>query len=201
MRPVSQRNSRRSLVGGAPSERPLFPGLLLIRTRFPDTSSNATLCMKSQHEGALTPQCTDRKNSQVPNTARQVACYPVNNSRGKRSSIPQHKTRPDSPVPTLQGPCDQSQKWRGTLRFLPQLEMRPSSVGGQSEAFRPWQRTLGRRLDICKGGIEPQESAWKSSSIYPHYQTLPTLLLCALTYTSDFTGVCPPPPLSEKELT
>ena len=26
-------------------------------------------------------------------------------------------------------------------------------------------------------------------------------LLCALTYTSDFTGGCPPPPLSEKELT
>ena len=26
------------------------------------------------------------------------------------------------------------------------------------------------------------------------------ILLCALTYTSDFTGGCPPPPLSEKEL-
>ena len=45
------------------------------------------------------------------------------------------------------------------------------------------------------------ESPWKSSSIYPHNQSLPTLLLCALTYTSDFTGGCPPPPLSEKELT
>ena len=39
------------------------------------------------------------------------------------------------------------------------------------------------------------------SSIYPQNQSLPTLLLCALTYTSDFTGGCPPPPLSEKELT
>ena len=38
------------------------------------------------------------------------------------------KTRPDSPVPTLQGPCDRSQKLRGTLRFLLQLEMRPSSI-------------------------------------------------------------------------
>ena len=46
------------------------------------------------------------------NTVRQVACHPVNNSRGKRSSIPPYKTRPDSPVPTLQGPCDQSQKWK-----------------------------------------------------------------------------------------
>ena len=74
-------------------------------------------------------------------------------------------------------------------------------VGGQSEVLRPWQRSRGRRLDICKGGIEPQESPWKSSSIYPHNKSLPTLLLCALTYTSDFTGGCPPPPLLEKELT
>ena len=42
---------------------------------------------------------------------------------------------------------------------------------------------------------------WKFSSIYPQNQSLPTLLLCALTYTSDFMGGCPPPPLSEKELT
>ena len=45
----------------------------------------------------------------------------------KRSSIPPHKTRPDSPVPTLQGPCGQSSKRRGSLRFLPPLEVRPSS--------------------------------------------------------------------------
>ena len=74
-------------------------------------------------------------------------------------------------------------------------------VGGQSEALCPWQRSWGRRLDIRKGGIEPQESPWKSSSIYPHNQSLPTLLLYALTYTSDFMGGCLPPPLSEKELT
>ena len=51
-----------------------------------------------------------------------------------------------------------------------------------------------------KGGIEPQESPWKSLSIYPHNQSLPTLLLCALTYTSDFTGGSPPLPLSEKRV-
>ena len=38
------------------------------------------------------------------------------------------ETRPDSPVPNLQGPCDLNQKWRGILRFLPLLEMRPSSI-------------------------------------------------------------------------
>ena len=109
-------------------ERPRFPGQLLIRTRCPDISSNATLWMKSQHEGVLTPPCIVWKNPQVPNTTQQVDCHPVNNSRGKRSSIPQQKMRPDSPVPTLQRPCAASQKWRGTLRFLPQLEMRPSSI-------------------------------------------------------------------------
>ena len=36
-------------------------------------------------------------------------------------------------------------------------------------------------------------------SIYPQNQSLPTLLFHALTYTSDFMGVCSPPVLSEKE--
>ena len=43
---------------------------------------------------------------QVPNTARQAASLPGDISRGKRSSMPQPKTKPDSPVPSLQGPCD-----------------------------------------------------------------------------------------------
>ena len=102
--------------------------MLFRRTRCTDTSSRATLWMKAQHEGALTPSCIVWKHPQVPHTARQVACHPVNNSRGKWSSISPHKTRPDSPVPTLKGPCDRSQKWRGNLRILPPLEMRPSSI-------------------------------------------------------------------------
>ena len=36
-----------------------------------------------------------------PNTARQVACLPGNTSRGKRSSMPQPKTRPCLPWITL----------------------------------------------------------------------------------------------------
>ena len=83
---------------------------------------------------ALTPAiCIVWKKPQVPHTARQVACHSLNNSRGKRSSIPPQNSRPDSPEPTLQGPCDPSQirlqEVRSrTLRFLPQLEMRPSSI-------------------------------------------------------------------------
>ena len=45
--------------------------------------------MKAQHEGALSAPCVIRKNPQVPRTARQEACHPMNNSRGKHSSIPQ----------------------------------------------------------------------------------------------------------------
>ena len=61
----------------------------------------------------------------------------MKNSRGKRSFIPLHKTRPDSPVPTLQGLGDPNQTSasevrRGTLRFLPPLEIRTSSIAGPS---------------------------------------------------------------------
>ena len=42
----------------------------------------------------------------------------------------------------------------------------------------------------AKAGSSLRESPWKFSSIYPQNQSLPTLL-CALTYTSDFTGGCP----------
>ena len=90
---------------------------------------------------------------------------------------------------------------RNCLRIYILCASNSKTVGGRCEALYPWQRSWGRRLDIRKGGIEPQESPWKSSSIYPHNQSLPALLLCALPYTSVFTGGCPPPPLSEKELT
>ena len=38
-----------------------------------------------------------RKKPQVPNTARQASSLPGDISRGKRSSMPQSKTRPDQP--------------------------------------------------------------------------------------------------------
>ena len=50
------------------------------------------------------------KKRQVPKTARQAASLPGDISRGRRSSMPQPQTRPDSPVPSLQGPCDRSLK-------------------------------------------------------------------------------------------
>jgi len=62
------------------------------------------------------------KKPQVPNTARQAASLPGDISRGKRSSMPQPKTRPDSPVPSRQGPCDRSLKSEVIPSFPSQLE-------------------------------------------------------------------------------
>ena len=66
------------------------------------------------------------------------------------------KTRPDSPVPTLQGPCGRSPKRRGSLRFLPPHEVRPSSVAPDPAESRgappptqdpsPLRGTLGSSL-------------------------------------------------------
>ena len=66
------------------------------------------------------------------------------------------KTRPDSPVPTLQGPCSRSPKRRGSLRFLPTNQMRTSSVAPDPEESRgappppqdpsPHRGTLGSSL-------------------------------------------------------
>ena len=46
------------------------------------------------------------------------------------------KTRPHSPVPTLQGPCGLSPKQRGILRFLSPLEVRPSSIAPNPDESR-----------------------------------------------------------------
>jgi len=49
-----------------------------------------------------------------------------------------------------------------------------------------WDRASGVPLEILKHLPPKQESSY--------------FLLCALTYTSDFTGGCPPLPLSEKRV-
>ena len=78
----------------------------------------------------------------------------------------------------------------GSLAF--NLCSEGNSVGGQSEALCPWQRSWGRRLDIHKGGIEPQESPWKFSSIYPHNQSLPTFTtLCSHLHLWLYGGLSP----------
>ena len=89
-------------------------------------------------EGNPVDEGTTRRGTNTPVHRPQKPQVPHNNLtgglssceqlRGKRSSITPHKTRSDSPVTTLQGPCDPSQKWRGTLTLLPQSEIRSSSI-------------------------------------------------------------------------
>ena len=72
-------------------------------------------------------------------------------------------------------------------------------VGGQREALRLWQRSWGRRLDIRKGGIEPQECPWKSSSIYPHNQSLPNFTtLCSHLHLWLYGGLSPTASFGER---
>ena len=52
-------------------------------------------------------------------------------------------------------------------------------------------KVMRKEACISKGGIEPQESPWKFSSIYPPKPESAYFLLCAFTYTSDFMGAVP----------
>ena len=62
-----------SHVGGAPCRTTPISRSALDKTRCPDISSKATLWVKAQHEGALTPPCIVRKHTQVPHTTRRGA--------------------------------------------------------------------------------------------------------------------------------
>ena len=109
--------------------------------------------------------------------------------------------QPYHPLSSPSHPALNLSQHQGLFKWVRSSHQVAKVARNQREELRPWQRSWGRRLGVRKGGIEPQESPWKFSSIYSQNQSLPTLLLCALIYTSDFTGGCPPPPLSEKELT
>ena len=126
MRPVSRRHSRRGLVGGSTFRRTPISRSPLDKTPMPGHLSELQPVNAVNTKGQFF-RASFGKKPQVPKAARQAASLPGDISRGKRRSMPQPKTGPDSPVPTLQGPWDRSLKWRVTLTFLPQLEMKPSS--------------------------------------------------------------------------
>ena len=69
----------------------------------------------------------------------------------------------------------------------------------REQELRLWQSSWGRRLGICKGGIEPQESPWKFSSIYPQNQSLPTFCF-VLSPTPPTLWGAVPHYLSEKRV-
>ena len=71
----------------------------------------------------------------------------------------------------------------------------------QEQELRPWQRSWRRRLGICKGGIEPQESPWKFSSIYPQNQSLLTFCFVLSPTPLTLAGAVPHYLSLKKELT
>ena len=97
------------------------------KVRCSGTSSNVTLKIKSHHEGELTTQLHHPKTGAGFKYNTTSGLSPREQLERQGKFQPHHKMRPNSPVPTLQRPCDQSQKWRGTLRFPPHLEVRPYS--------------------------------------------------------------------------
>ena len=71
----------------------------------------------------------------------------------------------------------------------------------REQELRLWQRSWGRRLGICKGGIEPQEFPWKFSSIYPLNQGLPTFCFVLSPTPLTLWGAVPHYLSLKKELT
>ena len=90
-----------------------------------------------------------------------------------RMAFPLHKTRPDPPVPILQGLCNliqtsASEVTRGTLRFLPPLEIRTSSIARnpvESRETRPSSLWVSiHQVFIRMRGGGPWGASWSPSS-------------------------------------
>ena len=63
---------------------------------------------------------------------------------------------------------------------------RRSTAQGQREEFRPWQRSWGRRLGICKGVIKPQENPCSQAST-----PKPESVLCSHLHRWLYGGLSP----------
>ena len=84
--------------------------------------------INSQHEGSSDAFVANVKRAPGPIFHSDGGMKPLDNSRGKQNSMPPHTLRPDSLFETAYTARDPRQNRRGTLRFLPQLEMKPSSI-------------------------------------------------------------------------
>ena len=83
--------------------------------------------MKSQHEGALTPKLHRPEKDVGSKYISTSDISPIGQHDRQAEFHSSTQDEPKSPVSTLQRLCDQSQKWKGTLRFLLQFQMRPYS--------------------------------------------------------------------------
>ena len=99
---VSQGNSRRSLDGGATCRKTTISRSALDKNAMPRHLFEDSVDEGTTRRGTDNPVHHPEKTTGYTYSSTS-ACHPVNNSRGKRRSIPAHKTRPDSPLPTMQG--------------------------------------------------------------------------------------------------
>ena len=99
---VSRGNSRRSLDGGATCRKTAISRSALDKNAMPRHLFEDSVDEGTTRRGTDTPVHRPEKTAGYSYSSTS-SCHPVNNSRGKRRSIPAHKTRPDSPLPTMQG--------------------------------------------------------------------------------------------------
>ena len=84
--------------------------------------------INSQHEGSSDAPVTNPKRAPGPKFNSPGGLNPFDNSRGKQSSMPPHTSRSDSLFEMAYTAQDPRLNRRGTLKFPPQLEMRPPSI-------------------------------------------------------------------------
>ena len=126
--PVSRGSSRRSLVGGATCRKTPIARSALDKNPMPGHPLEGNPVDEgTTRRGTDTPVHRPEKPTGSTHSSTRGLSPRAQLKRQAEFHSP-HRTRPDSPVPNLLGPCNPNQKWRGTLRFLPQLEMRPSSI-------------------------------------------------------------------------
>ena len=111
MRPVSRGYSRHSLVDGDTCRKTPISRFALDKIPMPgQLFEDNPFDEGTTRRGTDTPGYRPEKPAGTTHSSRSDLS-PVNNWRGKQSSIPPLKTRPDSPVRTLQRNCDPSQIW------------------------------------------------------------------------------------------
>ena len=128
MRPFSGGNSRRSLVGGATCQKTPIVRSTLDKNPMPGHHFEGNPVDEGTTRGG-TGNPVHRLENPAGSTYSSTTGLSPLQQRERQAEFPSSdKTRPEYPIPTLQAHFDLSQKWRGNLKFLPQPEMRPSSI-------------------------------------------------------------------------
>ena len=118
----------------------------------------------------------DGVSREVPCSARKGETVPDSLPATPRSPPTRRVPPRGTPRATLQGPCGRSQNRRGSLRFLPPLEMRPSSIAQNPAESRealptpqhpsPLRGTLGISVLAWEDPLEKGTATHSSIHVY-----------------------------------